>query len=116
MGKLRKRIYSLYRLPYDDTSKKKDKPVSDHDGFNIAFHGLEEGDADLLKGFDSLNMEESSKFLNDFPQMTMTPQRLHSLYLVVNTILYTNKNEIDIKILKILQTNIDRIFLFLSLS
>lgn len=55
-------------------------------GLMLHFYGLEEGDADLLKGFDSLNMEESSKFLNYFPQIAMTPQRLHYLYLVVNTI------------------------------
>lgn len=73
MQKLRKKICSFYRLPYDDTSKKKDRPVSDHDRFNIAIYGPEEGDADLLKGFDSLNMEESSKFPNDFPQIAMTP-------------------------------------------
>lgn len=67
MRKFRKKICSLYRLTYDDISKKKDKLVSDHNRFNIAFYGLEEGEADLPKGFDSLNMEESSKFLNDFP-------------------------------------------------
>lgn len=116
MGKFRKKICSLYRLSYDDTSKKKDKAVSDHDRFNIAFHGLEEGDADLLKGFYSLNMEESSKFLYDFPQIAMTPQRLHCFYLVVSTILYINKKQIDMKISKIVQTNTDTMFLFQSLS
>lgn len=121
MGKFRNKIYSLYRLPYDDSSKKKDKPflvrkVSDHDRCNNAFYGLEEGDADLLKWSDSLNMEGSSKFLNDFLQIAMTPQRLHCLYLVMNAILYANKNQIDKKILKIMQTNIDRKFLFQNLS
>lgn len=82
----------MYKLPYDDSSKKKDKTfpvrkISDHNRFNAAFYGLEEGDVDLLKGSDSLNMEESS----NFPQIAMTPQRLHCLYLVVTTILFTNK-------------------------
>lgn len=121
MGKFRNKIYSLYRFPYDDSSKKKDKPflvrkVSDNDRFNTAFYGLEEGDANLLKWSDSLNMEDSSKFLNDFPQIAMTPQKFHCLYLVVNTILYTNRSQIDIKILKIMQTNKDKKFLFQSLS
>lgn len=58
----------------------------------------ENGEADLLKGFDSLNMEENSKLLkhrkiNDLPQIGMTSQRHHLLFLVVDNPLYTNKTK-----------------------
>lgn len=63
-------IYCLYRLPYDDTSKTKEKPVS--------VLGRLNSEADLLKRFCSMNMEENSKFLkhrtiNDLPQIATTP-------------------------------------------
>lgn len=71
-------IYCLYRLPYDDTSKTKAKPVSVLGRFNIVFSVQEDSEADLLKKFCSVNMEENSKFLkhrtiSDLPQIATTP-------------------------------------------
>lgn len=95
---IKKKMFCLYRLPYDDTSKTKEKPVTDRGRFNIASSVQENGEADLLKGFDSLNMEENFKLLkhrkiNYLLQIGKTPQRHNLLFLVVDNPLYTNKTK-----------------------
>lgn len=121
MGKFRQNICSLYRLPYDDTSKKKNKPVSGHNRFNVAFLWPGRGWCWSAEGVwlpeHGREFQISELLSTDSYDSTETPLSLFgSEHHITHIYMYTNKNQTDIKILKIMQTNIDRIFSFQSLS